>query len=72
MYIATAARMRELDRQAIEERGIPSLKLMEHAAAALTDQALGYLHRQNQPRAVVFCGTGYNGGDGICCARLLK
>ena len=72
MHIATAARMRELDRAAIEDCGISSLTLMENAAAALADQAMGYLHRQNVPRAVVFCGTGNNGGDGICCARRLK
>ncbi len=32
--LATAAQMRELDRRAIEERGIPSLELMENAAHA--------------------------------------
>lgn len=35
--LATAAQMRELDRVAIEERGIPSLKLMEQAAQAVAD-----------------------------------
>ncbi len=35
--LATAAQMRELDRRAIEERGVPSLELMEHAAAAVAD-----------------------------------
>lgn len=34
---ATAARMKELDRIAIEERGIPSLDLMEQAATAVAD-----------------------------------
>ncbi len=33
--VATAAQMRELDRVAIEERGIPSLDLMEEAARAV-------------------------------------
>ena len=37
MTLATAAQMRELDRVAIEERGIPSLELMENAAAAAAD-----------------------------------
>ena len=35
--LATAAQMQELDRRAIEERGIPSLELMEHAAQAVAD-----------------------------------
>lgn len=30
--LATMAQMKELDRIAIEERGIPSLELMENAA----------------------------------------
>ena len=33
--LATAAQMKELDRRAIEERGIPSLELMDHAAQVL-------------------------------------
>ena len=37
--LATAAQMKELDRRAIEERGIPSLELMEHAAQAVADTA---------------------------------
>ena len=36
--LVTAAQMRELDRVAIEERGIPSLELMENAAQAAADE----------------------------------
>ena len=36
-YAATTAQMKELDRIAIEERGIPSLDLMEQAATAVAD-----------------------------------
>ena len=40
MRIATAERMRELDREAIEGEGIASLTRMETAAAALADRAM--------------------------------
>ena len=71
MKIATAAQMKELDRMAIAERGIPSADLMERAARALTRTALETAGERPR-RAVCFCGPGNNGGDGIACARLLR
>ena len=38
--LATTAQMKELDRIAIEERGIPSLELMEHAAQAVAQEVV--------------------------------
>lgn len=75
MYpLATTTQMKELDRIAIEDRGIPSLWLMEHAAYAVTEKVLEIteaLRINTQPRAAIFCGPGNNGGDGIAAARLL-
>ena len=72
MKLAAAEQMRELDRRAIEERGIPSLELMDRAAEALARAALEMLpDRPGRCRAAVFCGAGNNGGDGIAAARLL-
>ena len=42
--LATAAQMKELDRRAIEERGVPSLELMENAARAVADTVWELLH----------------------------
>ena len=71
MKLATAAQMRELDRQAIQERKIPSIDLMERAAEGVAEAALELLPlRPGKCRAAVFCGTGNNGGDGIAAARL--
>jgi NAD(P)H-hydrate epimerase len=64
-----AARMRDTDRWAIEERGIPSLDLMERAGAGLA--ALTAEVAADGPVAVV-CGKGNNGGDGYVAARLLR
>lgn len=41
MKLVTAAEMRELDRRAIEEVGIPSLVLMENAGAPPTRFSAG-------------------------------
>lgn len=72
MKLATAAQMRELDRWAIEERGIPSIDLMERAAEGVAQAALDLLpDKPGKCRAAVFCGAGNNGGDGIAAARML-
>lgn len=75
MKIATAQQMRDMDRVAIQERGIPSVQLMERAAQSVANAALelAAAHRTGEGpgRAVCFCGAGNNGGDGVCTARLL-
>ena len=43
MKLTTAAQMRELDRQAIQERGISSLELMDRAAEGVAEAALQLL-----------------------------
>lgn len=67
--LATAAQMKEMDRIAIEERGIDSTVLMERAARAIVAEVLNL---PGLTRSVlVFCGPGNNGGDGIAAARFL-
>jgi len=63
------AAMRATDRWAIEERGVPSLDLMERAGEGLA--ALVWEVAPAGPVAVV-CGKGNNGGDGFVAARLLR
>ena len=72
MKLATAAQMRETDRKAIEERGIPSIDLMECAAKGIAAAVLEALpDKPSKCRVVTFCGSGNNGGDGIAAARML-
>ena len=99
MNLYTAAQMREADRRAIEELGIPSSQLMENAAMAVVrevralpipgpglDQPLGWITgdghaptseeiaefwAMRRRSAIVWCGPGNNGGDGVAVARYL-
>lgn len=63
-----AEQVRELDRLAIEEHGIPGYELMQRAGAA----AFGVLRVRfpEARRLLVCCGGGNNGGDGYVVARL--
>ncbi len=63
-----AAGMREIDRWAIEDRGVASLELMETAGGAVAT-AVAELSPAGPVR--VICGKGNNGGDGLVAARLL-
>ena len=62
-----AADVRELDRRAIQDHGIPGYTLMQRAAAAAWQTARRAWGLPD--RLVVFCGSGNNGGDGyeIAC-----
>lgn len=66
----TRAEMRELDRRASEEFGIPPLLLMENAGRAAADVA-AEMARPREGCVLVFCGRGNNGGDGFVLARHL-
>ena len=52
MKLASAAQMRELDRQAIEERKIPSIDLMDRAAEGVARAALSLLPQNTAPGKV--------------------
>ena len=72
--LASAGRMRALDRYTIDEWGIPAELLMESAGRALVDFVLeqaGGLLALPRAEAVVVCGRGNNGGDGFVVARHL-
>lgn len=63
--------MREIDRAAIDQRGIPALTLMENAAAACCEHFAAVFPRDRYPACLVLAGKGNNGGDGLAIARLL-
>lgn len=65
----SAAQVREIDRIAIEECGIPGINLMKRAGEACVNELV-----RRWPGAghvVVMCGNGNNAGDGFIVAGLL-
>ncbi|MGB9847226.1 MAG: NAD(P)H-hydrate epimerase, partial [Desulfotomaculales bacterium] len=65
MRLVTASEMRELDRRAIEEFGIPGLVLMENAGRQVAEVVKEMLGGAAGKRVAVFAGKGNNGGDGL-------
>jgi len=68
MRLVTGTEMREIDRVSIQERGIPSLQLMERAGAAVAEAVIEDFDRG---AVCVVCGKGNNAGDGFVAARHL-
>lgn len=65
-----ADQVREIDRIAIEELGIPGAMLMARAGAAAFEALR--VHWPQARRIAVICGTGNNAGDGLVVARLAR
>lgn len=68
MKIFPTAAIKRIDAYTIENEPIPSIMLMERAAATLTRAILG---RYPQGPFAVFAGQGNNGGDALAVARML-
>ncbi len=73
VFVFSREAVREVDRRAVEEFGIPSIVLMENAAIHLADAVLNVLEDEDQEDGAVLivAGTGNNGGDGLAAARHL-
>lgn len=69
VYLVNARQMREMDRFAIEEVGIPSIVLMETAGQAVAQEVA---KRYPKAKVTVVAGPGNNGGDAFVAARHLS
>jgi NAD(P)H-hydrate epimerase len=68
-FTLTRQQVRDLDRRAIEEYGLPGVVLMENAGRGCAE-LLTRLNPERKP-TVILCGPGNNGGDGFVMARHL-
>ena len=71
LKITSAAQMREMDRQTIEDYGVPGIVLMENAALRVVEVLAERFAPLKGKRISVVCGKGNNGGDGLAIARHL-
>lgn len=71
MRVLTTSQMQELDRQTIEEIGIPGVVLMENAGRGMTDHLLRKFSHLKPGPALILAGKGNNGGDGYVIAHHL-
>ena len=69
-FSLTRHQVRELDRRAIAEYGIPGIVLMENAGRGAAE-LLVRLNPERRP-VLILCGPGNNGGDGFVMARHLQ
>jgi len=72
MKIATAQQIKNIDRRAIKEFGIPGTVLMENAASVVMAEMERFFDGLAGVRVGIICGKGNNGGDGLALARRLS
>ncbi len=72
MKIVTADQIKNIDRRAIREFGIPGPVLMENASAAMLAEMESFFDGLSGVKVGIICGKGNNGGDGLALARRLS
>lgn len=73
MFVIKSNEMKKIEQYMIETVGVSSLILMENAAKAVVDVIVAQFPdgAKQQQSIVILCGTGNNGGDGLCIAKWL-
>ncbi len=72
MRIVKREEMRNIDKRAVKEFGIPSIILMENAGRGVVEVMEEYLNPLEEKKILVIAGKGNNGGDGFVVARHAK
>ncbi len=68
MKLFTSEQICEWDAYTVKQHYTSSIELMEVAANAVVFELQNSIYSNHY---TIFCGTGNNGGDGLCIARLL-
>ncbi len=68
MRILTTKQSRFLDQISMDEHGIPGVDLMGAAGEAIAREAISMLAEIHDPKIIILCGKGNNGGDGFAAA----
>ncbi|MDD2619828.1 MAG: NAD(P)H-hydrate dehydratase [Syntrophomonadaceae bacterium] len=71
MKLLSAREMKDIDKRATSEYGIPSLLLMENAGIRTVEIIEKMLERTQGKKVLIISGKGNNGGDGLVIARHL-
>jgi len=73
MFAVKSDTMSNIDKYMIEKIGLKGAVLMENAAKTLVDQVVKDfpLDKMKNSSILILCGTGNNGGDGLCASRWL-
>lgn len=71
MKILNSFQMREIDRKAINDIGIPGIVLMENAGRSAFEEISKRFPDLRKKKISILCGKGNNGGDGFVIARHL-
>ena len=71
MKIYTSQHSKEADKYAIEQMGIPSVVLMEHASRGVFEEIVARFPNVHLNNFLVLYGTGNNGGDALSVSRML-
>ena len=71
MRIITAVQASELDQKSMEDYGVSGIDLMGAAGKEIAENVKTIVAEIHDPRIIIICGKGNNGGDGFATAAWL-
>ena len=72
MKLLTNAQSKRLDKIALKNYSIAGKSLMKNAGRCVSNLAISELKKVINPKILIICGKGNNGGDGFAAASILK